>query len=642
MESSPATPARASRPANASVVLVSMPWHPPAEPSLGLAILKSCLTRAGFMSWVHHASSALLEFLTVDTHIFLARCLGINEFLFTANLDPVMDDDQLKELVHQATANLVAGGPQHPRYRSVPAICDLVLTLREEVIPAFLQRTAERVLARKPDLVGLTCMFDQTVASVALARTLKDLDPGLSVVLGGYALEGPPGDAVAAAFPFVDWVVLGDGEDTIVTLAEAVVGRDPQATRPPRGVIRSPKVNLTTSPTPDYDDWFAGLDVLHHEHKVRVKTSSLLVESSRGCWWGATKHCVFCGIDEETLRYRQKPPGQILGILRELRGRYGQDMVLRFSDYIFPKANYETLLPALAEESPTFKLWGEIKANQPLERVEAFARAGFAGMQPGIESFSSAVLRSMDKGVRAIDNVALLVHGYENRIIIEYNFLYGLPDDDPHDYQDMIDRIPLLYHLTPPVSRTETIITRFAPLQANPERFLIPARPRHYRSYDLIFSRKFLKSVDLDMDDYCYYFERNFEYKPGLHPLYRLVVDIINCWKQQHQERDVWLSYQLDSKGTVRISDARYGKADEYDLSPEAGALLVAALPRPLNMSRYAEQNRDGTGAALKELRERRLIWEEKDLIVGLPTSRRAAEERMGSGWVREWEGIYT
>jgi len=627
--------------AKASVVLVSMPWHPPAEPSLGLGILKSCLTRAGVTSWVHHASSALLGYLTLDTHIFLARCLGINEFLFTANLDPVVDDDQLKELVHQVTANLVAGGPQHPRYRSVPEICDLILTLREEVIPAFLKRTAEQVLARKPDLVGLTCMFDQTIASAALARTLKDMDSGLSVVLGGYALEGPPGNTVAAALPFIDWVVQGDGEEAIVMLAEATIDRTPQAKRPPRGIIRSPKVNLTMSPIPDYDDWFAGLETLRSEHKVQVKTSSLLVESSRGCWWGATKHCVFCGIDEETLRYRQKPPEQVIGMLRELRGRYGKEIVLRFSDYIFPKANYETLLPALAKESPKFKLWGEIKANQPVERVEAFAEAGFTGMQPGIESFSSAVLKSMDKGVRAIDNVALLVHGYENRVIIEYNFLYGLPDDQPEDYRAMIAKIPLLYHLTPPVSRTETIITRFAPLQASPERFLIPARPRHYRSYDLIFSQRFLKSAGLDMDNYCYYFERNFRFKPGLQPLYRLAVDIINCWKQQHRERKVWLSYRVDSEHVVHISDARYGQEDRYTLSHEAGALLLAALARPLNITRYAEKNVDGP-AALEELRKRRLVWEEKDLVVALATSHTAAEERMSSGWVRKWEGIYT
>jgi ribosomal peptide maturation radical SAM protein 1 len=407
--------------------------------------------------------------------------------------------------------------------------------------------------------------------------------------------------------------------------------------------VRTANVNLLTSPSPDYDDWFADLEMLRTEHKVKVKTSSLLVETSRGCWWGATKHCVFCGIDEETLRYRQKPPQQVLEMLREMRTRYGPEMVLRFSDYIFPKANYETLLPALAEESPKFKLWGEIKANQTRERVEAFANAGFAGMQPGIESFSSAVLKAMDKGVRAIDNVALLVHGYENRVIIEYNFLYGLPDDQPQDYREMIDRLPLLYHLTPPVSRTETIITRFAPLQASPDRFRIPARPRHYRSYDLIFSQKFLESAGLDLDDYCYYFERNFEYKPDLHPLYRLAVDIINCWKQQHLERPVWLSYRVDAEGAVLISDGRYDETVEYLLSPEAGTLFIASLPKPLNLIRYAEQNPSGQVTnAVQELKARRLVWEEKDLVLGIATTHDAAQERLRSGWVREWEGIYT
>ena len=82
-------------------VLVSMPWAPPTEPSLGLGILKSCIQTAGFSVKIYHAAPRLLRYLTLYTYSFLSERWGINEFLFTAALDPSCDDAQLDCLVKQ-------------------------------------------------------------------------------------------------------------------------------------------------------------------------------------------------------------------------------------------------------------------------------------------------------------------------------------------------------------------------------------------------------------------------------------------------------------------------------------------------------------------------------------------------------------
>src|SRR5206468_4419678 len=141
---------------------------------------------------------------------------------------------------------------------------------------------------------------------------------------------------------------------------------------------------------------------------------------------------------------------------------------------------YSELLPSLAAHEPRFRLHAEIKANHPPERIRLLVDAGFVAIQPGVESFSTSVLRSMKKGVRGIDNVCLIKTAYLEHLIIYYNILYGLPGDSVDAYEAMLESLPRIYHLMPPVSRTETVVTRFAPLQMNPEKFGSSARPVHH------------------------------------------------------------------------------------------------------------------------------------------------------------------
>jgi hypothetical protein len=142
-----------------------------------------------------------------------------------------------------------------------------------------------------------------------------------------------------------------------------------------------------------------------------------------------------------------------------------------------------------------------MKSNSSPDRFELMAAAGFREVQPGIESFSSDVLRKMDKGVTASRNVQTLLLGRQHGIHIHYNVLWGLPDDDATAYRAMAAEMPKLVHLDPPLARTPVQITRYAPLQADPARFGIPVA-RHEPCYELIFSKAFLHASDFDLNDY--------------------------------------------------------------------------------------------------------------------------------------------
>src|SRR5260370_4301476 len=268
------------------VVLVSMPWAPVGEPSLGLALLKSSLERKGFSATVVHASAHLLRWVSVETHFFVSECWGLNEFVFTKLLDPGLGDAQLQSIVDGVAIH--SRNHRHPRYQTPAALGDVFLTLREEVIPGFLDGMADLVLSHRPGLVGFTCMFDQSISSAALAKLLKERSPELRIAFGGYALEGPPGDVIFDAFPWIDWLVRGDGEGIICDLAAAASARvrvaagsyeldiDDALARPRK--VRARQIDLNDSPVPNYQDWQYDLSYLEANHGVSIRTKSLPIE----------------------------------------------------------------------------------------------------------------------------------------------------------------------------------------------------------------------------------------------------------------------------------------------------------------------------------------------------------------------------
>lgn len=632
-----------------SVVLASMPWAPVTEPSLALGILVAQLRAHGIRARSLHLNVDLLEHVSFETYVKVAEFWGLDEFVFSESLSPGIDDPQLNALVDRCVDHL-SGDHAEDKYATPEALLEMLLKFRMDVAPAFIANCAQRVLAQTPTMVGLTCMFDQTIASVALAKAIKAASPDVLIVLGGYAVQGAPGEEVLKAFPWVDAIARGDGEDAILKLAAASVGQFPLEEIDGvlvRGAPARPNrnVSLEKSPDPDYADWFDDVARLKDQAQVKVVTGTLPVESSRGCWWGQHSHCVFCGIDDETLKFRHKSAERAYDMLENMHATYG-DLEYRFSDYILPKPYFERLLPRLAARKPRHRLKCEIKANQSLDRVDALSQAGFKEVQPGIESFSSDVLKLMDKGVSGIQNVSLLKQGYVHEIVVHYNFLYGIPGELPQHYKEMRANIPRIYHLTPPVSRSEAIVTRFAPLQADPQRFGYKTEPVHHRCYDVLFSRAMLESSQFNLDNYCYYFARYEDFRDEMRDLYDQCVAQINHWKKQHRDREVSLDFE-DDAGRLLFRDSRFEDEQTISVSGLARSVYLGA-DSPIGLERLQTQlRREGQASAtdlddaVAELDEQRLIWREDDRILGLGIARPIARQRLDSGWREQWISIY-
>ena len=204
--------------------------------------------------------------------------------------------------------------------------------------------------------------------------------------------------------------------------------------------------NLDALPDPDFSDYF---DELRAGPLAARVNPSLLIESARGCWWGAKSHCTFCGLNGETMTFRAKSATRVIDELARQSARYD---VKRFQavDNIISYDYFKTLLPMLAERQLGVNLFYEVKSNLKPEQVSLLKKAGVYAIQPGVESLNSHVLKLMRKGVSALQNIQLLKFCRQYGVEPAWNLLYGFPGETPEDYEATAEYIPALYHLKPP------------------------------------------------------------------------------------------------------------------------------------------------------------------------------------------------
>lgn len=467
----------ARRPEEVDVLLLSMPFGPEMAPSLGLSLLKAGLAPLGVPARVLYLTLRFAERLGVGPYTRIAtdgtrsiRELA-GEHVFRESLfgaDPAGDARWERDVLLAR-----ACWPAKELARPVPASFVGAVRRARSLAGPFLERALDEVLAHRPRLVGFTSVFQQHVASLALARRIKAAAPETVVVIGGANCEGVMGAETARSFPFLDAVVSGEGDLVFPELVRrALAGRALDdlpgvATPANAGALfssgRFPNAPSVTRmddlPVPDDSDYF---EQFERSRFAGTWTPGLFLETARGCSWGEKSHCTFCGLNGTTMAFRSKSPARALAELRDVTARHpGSD--LQVVDNILDTRYFDALLPELAKAPPPSPVFWETKASLRKEQVRALADAGVTRIQPGVESLSDAVLRLMKKGVTALQNVQLLKWCRELGVTPYWNLLWGFPDEEPSEYARMARLVPLLAHLAPPSGVAGLRLDRFSP-----------------------------------------------------------------------------------------------------------------------------------------------------------------------------------
>jgi ribosomal peptide maturation radical SAM protein 1 len=540
------------------VLLLSMPLASLERPSLGLSLLKAGLARDGVACEVRYLGFRFAEFIGLDRYQVLQQGLPYTAFagdwLFSRTLNgarPDVDARYVDEVLRgtwqldQSTINTIL---------SIAPYCEL-----------FLNHCIESLPLDKVDIVGFTSTFEQNLASLALAQRIKARRPSITLVFGGANWEGEMGHALHEQFPFVDVACSGEADASFPALVRAIAsGEDLSAIpgivhrRGGRSIASPPAPTITdldALPIPDYDDYFTALQA---SPVAADLTPMLLLETSRGCWWGEKHHCTFCGLNGLTMAFRSKTPDRVMDEIHDLRGRYGVDS-LSVVDNILDMRYFRTLLPRLAEETAPLGLFYEVKANLSRERVGQLALAGIHHIQPGIESLSDHVLELMRKGTTALQNIQLLKWCREYGIRPEWNVLYGFPGETRDDYEAMLPLIDAVDFLDPPAAFGPVRLDRFSPYHDDAAGWgLVNVRPLAPYHYLYAVGRT-------QLDRIAYYFE--FDYADGRKPLDvagRLIARV-QRWMADGPRGGIWIVSHGPGSARIVVED-RSGAAEVVEL----------------------------------------------------------------------------
>lgn len=553
------------------VLIVNMPFSNLRWPNIGPSLLKAALLRRGIGCDVAYFNFDFAERVGLDHYYWIADHFAFvlgGERLFAKHyFQGELPDDE-------------------SYYSDVLLRADPGLTLQdrrdfqqtERHVEPFLEQCMRSVDWSQYPIVGFAASFQQTMPSMCLARRIKQLRPDTKIVLGGAACEAEMGIELAAQFPLIDYVFLGEADLTFPPLVEqiiegkrpahsvghqkcptdgrppGVVGREPQGEAVPHVGAELPQVpdpgqfmvrDMDQLPYPDFDDYFQRLGASPFKDEI---DALLFFETSRGCWWGQKHHCKFCGLNGSTLAYRSKSPKRAVDELRHLVERYDVHKACA-SDNILDYRYFSTFLPMLKEANLDLAFVFEMKVNMTRRQVEILMEAGMGAAQLGIETFITPVLKLIGKGTKGVQNLQTLKWFSEHDIEVKWNVLYGFPGENPSDYAGLAELIPSIFHMAPPLAVGRVRLDRFSPYFQDPAAYgMVNARPNAAFRYVHPFSGDVLERM-------AYYYE--YDYADGRNPLDYATpaLEAIETW--QNLRGTVTLRYWDRPDGVLILNDTR-------------------------------------------------------------------------------------
>ena len=547
------------------VALICMPFSSAERPSIQLGLLSAIAAQSGYSVDSYHFNLDLASELSPQLYERFCEHRGqmTGEWLFAPSA--FGSDAPFNDLA------FFQRFPDEVDWANEIGIDSTFLSnLRHMLLPGFIDGCVTKIDWGQYRLIGFSSTFQQNVASLALARRLKSRYPHIAIVFGGANMDSEMGVENLRAFPFVDFVAIGEADLSFPALLDALANgkaRDgiPGILCQDKALVDAPPARPTSGlsvlPTPNYDLYFeraTELGLLTHYKGLW----SLPFESSRGCWWGNKQHCTFCGLNGLNMSFRAKSPQRVLEELSELSRRY---RITSFTavDNILDLNFIKEFFPKIGEARADFQFFYEVKANLTREQIRTLYLGGVRRIQPGIESMSTHILKLMRKGSSMLQNVRCLKWCYYYGIRVSWNLIWGFPGETEDDYSRELKVLKSISHLEPPISCSRIWLERFSPHFWDREKYGVRnVRPKD--SYSYVYP----EFVDLKKISYFFEYEMDNVVPSETHgSTQRWIVEWQASWCSGYRHS---LTYRRTFEGLLV----------DFDWGPERNGTI--SLPGPL------------------------------------------------------------
>ena len=315
--------------------------------------------------------------------------------------------------------------------------------------------TLDRVMRENGvELLAVSVMpGPQMVAAIPLCRDFRRKYPLVPIVWGGYFPSVYPEAALNA--DYVDFVVRGQGEETLLQIIDAQRGKVDLSTI--KGLSckdgSGRPVHNTERPlrSPNEFPWlpYHRIEAAKYVLPTFLGTRTAVHQASIGCPYP----CNFCGvITAYGSREKLESPERTEKILRHLQQSYGINAV-QFYDNNFFLGEEHAVEQAERLESLNLRWWTEARVDILLrysdETLRKIRDSGAVMIFFGAESGSDWVLRQMNKQLQAEQTLELAQRLRGFGIIPEFSFVVGNPADPRRDVEEGIAFIRKIKRLNP-------------------------------------------------------------------------------------------------------------------------------------------------------------------------------------------------
>lgn len=258
---------------------------------------------------------------------------------------------------------------------------------------------------------------------------------------------------IMAQEPAIDFIVRGEGEETVVRLAAALEQRQALAQVP--GIVfragsapgqrrsdhewpeNSGKV-VANPPAPlirDLDACRVGWELIDHRHYTYYgKRRAVVAQFSRGC----PHHCQYCGQHGFWRAWRHRDPVKFAAELARLYHEHGVEVInLADENPTASRPAWQAFLEALISHHVPLTLIGTTRAGdivRDADILHLYRKAGVARLLLGLESTDERTLQAIHKGsTQASDREAIRLlrqHG----IISMAAWVAGFVEEKDRDY----------------------------------------------------------------------------------------------------------------------------------------------------------------------------------------------------------------
>ncbi|UCH21993.1 MAG: B12-binding domain-containing radical SAM protein [Deltaproteobacteria bacterium] len=289
----------------------------------------------------------------------------------------------------------------------------------------------------KPDVVGITSVTMNFNDAIRVIKDVKRTDANILTVMGGPHVTFC-GKETLAAFPELDVVVLGEGEDTVVKLVEIFQRRDDFKFI--KGIIYRKGTGIHSTGVRELVDLEQLPIPARHLlplGRYRALGMPISITTSRGCPF----QCVFCvGRKMGGAKMRFRNPIRVVDELEYLNTLNFHQINIADDLFTANKNHCLAVCDEIIRRELRFKWtsFARVDTVSP-EILFKMKAAGCNAVSFGIESANSKILKNIKKGITLPQAVAAVKMCTEAGITPHASFILGLPGETPATLKETLD-----------------------------------------------------------------------------------------------------------------------------------------------------------------------------------------------------------